>query len=202
MEPIPPLRLRIATAHDAEALLAIYRPIVERTHISFELDPPSTAEMARRVAEYGAFAPYLVCEEAGAILGFAYASPFRPRRAYRFSVETTVYVVENARRRGVASRLYRALIACLREQGFVTAVAGIALPNEPSVALHERLGFERAALLPAVGFKLGAWRDVGWWTLRLRAPPAEPEDPLAAAALGSFLADFLERASNQPQTSV
>ncbi|HVS15571.1 MAG TPA: GNAT family N-acetyltransferase [Thermoanaerobaculia bacterium] len=188
--PVPPAAarpvLRLADEPDAAAILALYRPIVEHTHISFELEPPSVEEMARRVREYGAFGPYIVCEEARAILGFAYASPFRPRRAYRFSVETTVYVAETARRRGIAAALYRALLAGLYAQGFVTAVAGIALPNPESVALHERLGFERAALLRSVGYKHGRWHDVGWWSLVLREPPALPGEPLPVDALGDL----------------
>jgi L-amino acid N-acyltransferase YncA len=200
-EPPAPVRLRLAREDDAPALLEIYRPIVEHTAISFELEPPSADEMARRVREYGAYAPYLVCEaDGGAILGFAYAAPFRPRRAYRFTVETTVYVADAARRRGVARALYAALLESLRAQGFVTAVAGIALPNDASVALHEALGFQRAALLPAVGYKLGAWRDVGWWALALRHPPAEPAEPRTPAAVLD-LRPVLERAARTVRSS-
>jgi len=198
-EPTVPLRLRLATEDDAASLLAIYRPIVEHTHISFELEAPSVAEMARRIREHGSLAPYLVCEQGGQALGYAYAAPFRPRRAYRFTVETTVYVAEAGRRRGIASALCRALLDGVRAQGFVTAVAGIALPNEASVALHERLGFRRAALLPAVGFKLGAWHDVGWWSLRLREPPSPQSEPLPPDRLAA-LPDILEHAARPLRT--
>jgi phosphinothricin acetyltransferase len=193
MEPGDPVgvHLRLAREADAEAVLGIYRPIVEASHISFELEPPSTGEMVRRIRDYGALAPYLVCVENRSMLGFAYASPFRPRRAYRFSVETSVYVAESGRRRGVARALYRALLAALREQGFVTAVAGIALPNEASVALHQSLGFERAAMLPSIGFKHGRWHSVGWWSLALRPPPNPPSEPTPPESLD--LGPILER---------
>jgi phosphinothricin acetyltransferase len=180
-------------------VLAIYAPIVERTAISFELEPPSLEEIATRIAR-GARWPFLVCEEDGSLLGYAYAVPFRERPAYRFTVESTVYVAEAARRRGVGRALYRALLACLATQGFTRVVAGITLPNAASVALHEAIGFRPCAHLERVGWKLGSWHDVGYWILTLRGdrddepPPGEPRatseligDPALEAELEAAL---------------
>jgi phosphinothricin acetyltransferase len=175
--------LRLARETDAPGVLAIYAPIVERTAVSFELEPPPLEEMARRITR-GATWPFLVCVDGASLLGYAYAFAFRERPAYRFTVESTVYVAEGARRRGVARALYGSLIACLELQGFARVIAGITLPNAASVALHEAFGFRPCAHLERVGFKLGAWHDVGYWALPLRlgrdggAPPGEPR-PIA-----------------------
>jgi L-amino acid N-acyltransferase YncA len=192
--------LRLANDTDAAGVLAIYTPIVAQTAISFELEPPSLEETRRRIAR-GAEWPYLVCAEGEEILGFAYAVSFRERPAYRFTVETTVYVAAAAQRRGIAGALYRSLLRCLVVQGYRRVIAGITLPNVASVALHESLGFCKCAHLERVGWKLGSWHDVGYWSLSLQPerdsdpPPAEPRrtcelaaDPSFAAAVRSSLA--------------
>lgn len=159
--------IRSASPRDAAALAAIYNHYVAGTVISFETEPVSARAMAARVRAVLAGHPWLVREEAGELLGYAYASPWKAREAYRFAVETTVYVAAGQARRGVGSSLYQALLADLRGRGFHTALGGIALPNEASVALHERFGFTQVAHLPEVGWKLGRWVDVGYWALRL-----------------------------------
>lgn len=172
--------VRLATAHDAAAVQAIYAPIVEATAISFELEPPDAPEIARRITGTIETLPWLVAESAGGgLLGYAYASRHRERLAYRFAVDVSAYVAPTARRGGVARRLYRHLAAILRAQGFVTAWAGIALPNAASVGLHEAVGFQPIGTYHAVGWKLGRWHDVGWWRLGLlEPPPATPPEPL------------------------
>ena len=170
------LTLRLARRADAAGVLAIYAPIVERTAISFELEPPSLEEVERRIAR-GASWPFLVCEEGGELAGYAYAVPFRDRPAYRFAIESTVYVAEGARRRGIARGLYRSLLGCLDAQGFARVIAGITLPNAASVALHEAIGFRPCAHLECVGWKFGAWHDVGYWALSLR-PGRDREPPV------------------------
>jgi phosphinothricin acetyltransferase len=174
--------IRLATNADAEAIARIYEPIVAGTAISFEVDPPSPLEIEQRIRETLAFAPWLVeASDGGAVRGYAYASRHRERAAYRWSVDVTVYVHPDHRRQGVGRALYSALFDLLRLQGFHAAHAGITLPNASSVALHESLGFRPIGVYPAVGYKLGAWRDVGWWQLVLRDRTGEP-GPLRSMA--------------------
>jgi phosphinothricin acetyltransferase len=176
-------RIRVAMPADADQILAIYAPIVRDTTISFEDEPPTAEEMAGRIAGTLATHPYLVCEEDGRVRGYIYASVFRARAAYRWSVETTVYIDGRTRRSGVGRALYEALLPILRRQGFHSAFAGIALPNAGSVGLHETLEFRSVGVCQDVGFKHGQWRDVGWWRLGLSdGPPAAEPIPFAAMA--------------------
>jgi len=178
--------IRLATPQDAAAIAAIYDPVVAETAISFEEDPPGAAVMAQRISAGSVFAPWLVdTDDSGRVQGYAYASKHRDRAAYRWSVDVAVYVAAEQRGHGVGRALYTSLFALLRMQGFCAAHAGIALPNPASVALHERMGFKPVGVYRAVGYKLGAWRDVGWWQLDLRerdASPAPPRDTAAARA--------------------
>jgi phosphinothricin acetyltransferase len=167
----------MASIDDADAIQAIYAPIVASTAISFETEPPSTDVIRERIADKLRSLPWIVAEIDGEVIGYAYAAPHRERGAYRWSVETSVYVAAQARQGGVGRRLYRSLVNCLQRQGYVNAFAGIALPNAASVALHEAVGFEPAGTLRAVGFKLGTWHDVGYWRLQLQVPPAKPMSP-------------------------
>lgn len=174
-EPAPGVT-RLAEPSDARSILAIYTPIVTETIISFETEPPSLSEMRARIARGGERWPWLVHEESGEVVGFACSSPHRTRAAYRWSVDVSVYVRDDARRRGVATALYAELLASLKRKGYCNAYAGIALPNPASVALHESLGFKSVGVYRGVGFKLGAWRDVGWWGLRLQDDPSALDD--------------------------
>ena len=172
-------RIRLATPDDARQVLDIYAPLVRESPTSFELEPPSAEEVARRVSKCVEYAPWLACERGGVLLGYAYAGRWRERPAYRWSIETSVYVRGGERGRGLGRALYTALLAAVRLQGFYNAYAGITLPNAPSVRLHEALGFEPVGVYRRAGYKLGAWHDVGWWQLALRAPRAEPAEPRA-----------------------
>jgi len=169
--------IRLATSGDAAAAAAIYAPYVTGAVISFEAVPPSAEEMASRIASTLSYAPYLVYEKDGEVLGFAYAARHRERAAYRWSVDVSVYVDQHARRAGVGRGLYVSLLALLARQHFAAAHAGITLPNTASVGLHQALGFVPVGVYRAVGFKLGAWWDVGWWQRRL-GEPAVPPAPL------------------------
>ena len=162
---------------DAATVAAIYRPYVEGSAISFEVDPPDEAEMARRIGKALETHPWLVCEDAGRLLGYAYASEHRSRAAYRWAADVAVYVHEDGHRRGVGRTLYGGLFNLLRVQGIINAYAGITLPNPRSVGLHEALGFRPVGVYERVGFKLGAWRDVGWWQLALQPRPSVPDAP-------------------------
>jgi L-amino acid N-acyltransferase YncA len=177
------MKLRAATVGDAAALCELYGPYVSGSAISFETEPPDEAEMRRRIADGGGAYPWLVAEdEGGAILGYAYATAFRSRPAYRFAVETTVYVRSGEHGRGIGARLYAPLLEALEAQGFTQAVAAITLPNEASVKLHERFGFRRAGTYRQVGYKLGAWHDVGLWQRPLATPHDPPNEPLGVVA--------------------
>ena len=171
--------IRSATAADAAGIATIYNHHVIGTAVTFEEDPVSVTEMARRITEIAARFPWLVCEADGAIAGYAYASPWKTRSAYRYSVETSIYVAQTHLAGGVGGRLYAALLDELRGRGLHVAIGGISLPNDASIRLHERLGFVKVGHFAAVGWKLGRWVDVGYWQLRLRsgasAPLAEPE---------------------------
>jgi len=175
------MQIRVATPDDAEAIAAIYAPIVLATVISFEIEPPSTGEMSSRIASTVAHFPWLVSLDAGdRISGYAYASKHRERPAYQWSVDTTAYVREDSRGQGIGKRLYLALFEELARHGYFRAFAGIALPNDASVALHESVGFTPVGVYGKVGYKMGAWHDVGWWQRALR-PLATPEAPLPFA---------------------
>lgn len=171
--------IRLATAEDAGALQAIYALYVEGTAISFEYEPPTAAEMGRRVESTIGGHPWLVCVSEGEVLGYAYASRFAGRTAYRWTVEASAYVDADQRGRGVGRALYGSLLAILTRQGFVDAYAGIALPNEASVGFHESMGFVHRTTFPDVGYKLGAWHDVGWWRRPLAERSDDPDPPLS-----------------------
>lgn len=175
--------IRMATPQDGPGLAAIYDPIVAGTCISFEVDPPGPEEMARRVEAAHDVTPWLVLEDGRGVAGYAYASRHRERAAYRWSVDVSVYVREDRRRGGVGRALYTSLLAVLRLQGFRAAHAGVTLPNPGSVALHEAVGFRPVGVYRKVGFKAGAWHDVGWWQLELLPREGEPPPPRPLAAV-------------------
>jgi len=163
--------IRSATPDDAESLVEIYRPFVVSTAVSFELEPPSVSEFSERIAKVLGQWAWIVAEREGHAIGYAYATPHRSRGAYQWSVETSVYVQEASRGQGIGSMLYKALMPMLSDKGYCNAYAGITLPNDASVALHRRLGFEAVGVFRSVGRKFGTWHDVSWWHLRLRAEP-------------------------------
>jgi L-amino acid N-acyltransferase YncA len=165
---------------DAAACAGIYAPYVERTPISFEERPPDALEMEARIARHVVTHPWLVAEDGGEVVGYAYAARHQERPAYRWATDVSVYVAANRRGEGLGRSLYEALFACLRQQNFQVACAGITLPNDASVALHEQLGFLCVGVSPRIGWKGGRWHDVGWWQLELEpATPGVPLEPLA-----------------------
>lgn len=148
---------------DAPALAAIYNPYIRGTTITFEEEPVAAEDMAARIAKVTEAHPWLVWEEAGRVLAYAYASPWRTRAAYRHSTETAIYVAMDQQGRGIGTALYRALLDELRTRGFHLVLGGVALPNEASVRLHERLGFRKAGHMREAGRKFDRWIDVGFW---------------------------------------
>lgn len=167
--------IRDAVPGDAAQILAIYTPYVTDTCVSFETEAPSAREFARRISESLERYAYLVCEAGGEIVGYAYASEYRSRPAYRYSANTSVYIKQGFHRQGIGRALYETLFDRLRERGFYTLIAGIALPNPASVALHRAMGFREVGVYHNIGYKLGEWRDVLRLELPLRAYDAPPD---------------------------
>ncbi|MDH5823291.1 GNAT family N-acetyltransferase [Luteimonas sp. RD2P54] len=162
------LLIRPASAADAAAVARIYNHYVAATCVTFETDAVAEADMVQRIAETAsARLPWLVAERDGSVLGYAYASKWKGRCAYRYSVESTVYLDPAATGNGAGRRLYSALIEAIRGCGMHAVIGGIALPNEASVRLHERLGFRQAGRFAQVGWKQERWVDVGYWQLLL-----------------------------------
>ena len=188
--------IRLAEERDAAAIAAIYAPYVFGSPVSFETEAPDATEMARRIDTLLQTHPWLVCETGdGKTIGYVYGSPHRARAAYCWACEVSVYINPEYRRYGVARGLYASLFACLRLLGYVQAYAGITLPNAASVGLHEALGFEPVGVYKRIGYKAGAWHDVGWWGLELQAPAETPVPP-------TKLPDVLESAEWQQALAV
>jgi phosphinothricin acetyltransferase len=171
---VEPFTIRSAVEGDAPALLAIYRPFVEDTAVSFETVTPAVEEFGARIAKAVAGWQWLVAERDGQCIGYAYGSSHRERLAYRWSVEVSAYVHPHHHRQGVGRALYRQLFEGLAVKGYCNAYAGITLPNPGSVALHRSVGFESIGVFTAVGRKFGKWHDVAWFQRALRdSPPSE-----------------------------
>ena len=159
--------IRACVAGDAAALCAIYNHYVSDTVVTFEETPVAAAEMAQRIVGVATRFPWLVAEEVNEVVGYAYATPWKARSAYRLSVESTVYVAPGQARRGIGTALYAELIDALRKLGVHAVVGGIALPNAASIALHEKLGFKKIGQFSEIGRKFDRWVDVGYWQLLL-----------------------------------
>ena len=157
------MNIRTAKPTDAAALLEIYRPVVEETVTSFELAVPTADEFSERIKSVLQSHQWLVMENNDEIIAYAYASAHRAREAYKFSTETSVYVRSGNRGKGVAKTLYTALFDSIGDLGFHNAYAGIALPNDASIALHASCGFEEIGTFREIGFKFDRWHDVSWW---------------------------------------
>jgi len=173
-------RLRLVVPDDAAQIAAIYAPFCLETAISFEAEAPDEAAMRERIYAVADRYPWLVAvSEKKEILGYAYATKHRERAAYRWSVDYAVYLAPSAKGQGIGTKLYTALAAICRNLGYHRAFAGIALPNEASVRLHEKVGFRPIGVYRRVGFKLGKWHDVGWWSLDLRPEEDSPSEARA-----------------------
>lgn len=170
--------IRPAQKKDCPAMLEIYTRYVNETAITFENSPPSLAEFQKRFDTYTALFPWFVCETGGEIAGYSYAYKFKDRPAYGWAAECTVYVKFGMHRRGIGRALYSCLLSTLKLQGYLTAVGVICVPNENSEALHRYFGFTKQSEIKNAGYKLGAWRDVAWYSAALGEYPAEPVPPL------------------------
>jgi len=170
--------IRRARVADGAGCAAIYAPFVTETAVSFETEPPNAAQMAERITTCLRTHAWLVAEDGDELRGYAYAAAHRRRAAYRWAAVVSVYVAPTAQRRGVGRALYGRLLADLDGYGYRLALAGVTLPNPASVALHEAMGFEPVGVYRGVGYKLGAWHDVGWWQRTLGAGTADHPAPL------------------------
>jgi L-amino acid N-acyltransferase YncA len=186
------MQIRLASPEDAPAVLAIYAPYCS-TPISFELEPPTLAEMEARIRDVLLKYPWLLAVDGEQILGYAYAHACRDRPAYRWSVETSVYVVLGTHQKGIGSALYTQLLAMLKAQGFVSAMAGATLPNEASVRLHKKFGFEEVGVWKSIGYKCHAWHDVAFFELELNPPASRPDEPLGLDAVVGMVAKSAEQ---------
>lgn len=172
-------------ARDGARCAAIYAPFVNDGIASFETEAPSAAEMSARIETTSAGYPWLVAERDGEVAGFAYATSHRVRAAYRWAADVSVYIDPGQHRLGVGRKLYLALFELLRDQRLLIACAGITLPNEASVGLHESLGFVAVGIYRKIGWKAGAWHDVGWWQLELgERTGGVPQEPLGPPRAG------------------
>lgn len=174
---------KVAEEADFEAIYEIYEPYILNTAVSFETTPPGPQQFSERIRSAATDMPWLVCRVDGKVTGYAYAGRHRLRHAYRFSVETSIYVHPASARQGIGKGLYSALLEILALSGYKTALAGITLPNEPSVKFHESMGFMPVGTYRHVGFKFGAWHDVGWWQKALADYGARPLEPAPFSAL-------------------
>lgn len=170
MENIRPVSLQ-----DASVISSIYAYYVKETPITFEIDVPDETEIKKRITEYTQKHPWIVCEVGGKVVAYAYATPFKARAAYRWSVETSIYVDHNFHGQGLGEKLYRALCERLKAMGILNIVGVITLPNPSSIKLHEKMGFQLVGRFPEVGFKMGQWYDVGYWQLTLPKPETPEE---------------------------
>ena len=185
------VRLRAAAPGDAAAVRRIYAPYVRESAATFRTEVPSVGDVRERIAETRAAEEYpwyvAVADDAESsgdgVVGYAYASRLRERPAYRWAVETSIYVDRDARRSGIGTRLYDRLLDTLERQGYCSAYAALGMPNPESEAFHERCGFERVGRFPAAGFKLGGWHDVVWYRRALREPDGEPAEPRPLSAV-------------------
>lgn len=189
-------QIRLATPEDAAGILAIYAPYIQNTSYTFETEVPSVQEFAERIRSYLVNWPWLVWEEEGKVAGYAYGARYRERVAYQWCTESSIYMHDDFQKAGIGRRLYATLIEILKRQGFRNVYAVINLPNEKSVAFHEKSGFTHFATYEQVGYKLGKWKNVGWWRLVLNEFGDEPAAPVKFSALDkSFLPALLREKS-------
>lgn len=189
-------QIRLATPEDAAGILAIYAPYIQNTSYTFETEVPSVQEFAERIRSYLVNWPWLVWEEEGKVAGYAYGARYRERVAYQWCTESSIYMHDDFQKAGIGRKLYATLIEILKRQGFRNVYAVINLPNEKSVAFHEKSGFTHFATYEQVGYKLGKWKNVGWWRLVLNEFGDEPAAPVKFSALDkSFLPALLQEKS-------
>jgi L-amino acid N-acyltransferase YncA len=179
------IEIRLATIHDAPAIREIYSPNILKAAISFETEVPSIEEIENRVETILQKYPWIVCEVDGKIAGYVYASKHRDREAYQWSCECSIYMHNDFKGKGIGKELYQLLFEILKLQGFGNVYAGITLPNNGSVSIHESCGFKHLATYENIGYKFGNWHSVGWWKLQINDYDLQPPPPLKLSELNS-----------------
>ncbi len=197
------IEVRIVRKTDAKEIIDIYTPSILNAAISFETELPSIAEMQKRIETILQTYPWMVCEVDGKIAAYVYASKHRDREAYQWSSECSVYVHQNFKGKGIGKEMYQLLFQILKLQGIRNVYAGITLPNEASIILHENCGFEKFAEYENVGYKLGNWHTVGWWKLRLNEYDPDPPPPLKFSELDAeMIAGLFQKTAQSIQSKL
>jgi phosphinothricin acetyltransferase len=173
------VQVRVANASDARQILEIYTPYILGSAFTFETEVPSEAEFKERMQKYLHARPWLVCTLDGSVICYVYASGHRERAAYQWCCESSVYTKKDFQGMGIGRELYKVLFLILKMQGYRNIYAGITLPNEPSIKLHEKCGFTHFATYDNIGYKLGEWKNVGWWKLSVNHYDRKPSPPIA-----------------------
>ncbi|KAL0481794.1 phosphinothricin N-acetyltransferase [Acrasis kona] len=191
--------IRLAELSDVPDILNIYKPFVTDSIVSFEYDVPSLQEMTDRINQIINIKkyPFIVLEKDEKVVAYAYASTYKERIAYQWNVEVSVYVSPECQKQGVGRKLYSILLNMIRELGYYNAIAVIALPHDASVGLHESFGFSCILVTKNAGYKLGAWRDVGWWQLPLRSIENDQQPTAPTKPSSHDMIKILEKAKNQ-----
>jgi L-amino acid N-acyltransferase YncA len=197
------VEIRVAIASDAKEIRDIYAPNIIHTAYTFETEVPSVAEFEQRIKKYTEKFPWLVCLVNGKIAGYVYATSHRDREAYQWTCESSVYIHDDFKGKGIGKRLYAVLFELLKQEGYKTIYAGITLPNDASVLLHEKCGFKHFATYENVGYKLGAWQKVGWWKLQINDYDQKPSPPLKFSEMDPLTySDLLGMRSQEIQSLI
>ncbi len=192
------VEVRLADISDSEGILNIYSPFVLAHATTFETQVPSIQDIQNRIKQYTEKYPWLICSVDEKIAGYVYASPFKDREAYQWTCESSIYLDDDFRGKGIAIELYAILFRLLRMQGIRSVYAGITLPNDASVRLHEKFHFRKIAEYENVGYKLGLWRNVGWWRLQLNEYCLEPPPPIWFSKLDqNVISTYLQESSRK-----
>jgi L-amino acid N-acyltransferase YncA len=180
------VQVRVANTSDAEQILEIYSPYVTGSACTFENEVPSVVEFQTRIMKNLEARPWLVCTLDNAVICYVYASGHRERAAYQWCCESSVYTKNDFQGMGIGRELYKVLFQILKIQGYRNIYAGITLPNEASIKLHEKCGFSHFATYENIGYKLGGWKNVGWWRLSVNHYDRKPSPPLAFSEMQTF----------------
>lgn len=187
------MKIRLANKKDAASILKIYAPYIENTSFTFETEVPSLIDFQKRINNYQVNWPWLVCEYEGIVAGYAYGSKYRERTGYQWCVETSIYIHDDFQKSGIGKALYEALLEILKKQGYRNVYAVINLPNDKSVKFHESCGFVFFAMYPNVGYKLGKWKNVGWWQKNINEYDPGPGTPVKFSGMNKDFLKYLFR---------